>query len=296
MKMKNLFKTAVFAGTLSLGCVAAINFAPSVDAANFGEISECASKSSFKPEKYFWDDGYSPLTHNVNYGNGNLLNLVQPGDIFFDADGSGGFSGHVAIIEGVYWDQQFDQAYIRTIEADGKIVRRNYLDLDKYVSRPNVHTIVRLNRYKLGWSELEETMIKFDAINFCRAQLGKGYSFNIFEYPHTEGDTWYCSELIWAAYYNATDGKVNFNIHRTSADKFMWPKEMRDAWEYVDDIGAYVIGSEVYKVRYGYADNDMYAIIKDGVIIGYEPCHYVTGSDARTYKCTKCGHVYKPGC
>ena len=35
MRMKNFFKTAIFAGTLAVGCAAAINFAPNVEAATY---------------------------------------------------------------------------------------------------------------------------------------------------------------------------------------------------------------------------------------------------------------------
>lgn len=43
---------------------------------------------------------------------------------------------------------------------------------------------------------------KTSAVNFCIGQLGKGYSLDFAKDTSSSEKNWYCSELVWAAYYN----------------------------------------------------------------------------------------------
>jgi hypothetical protein len=46
------------------------------------------------------------------------------------------------------------------------------------------------------------------AVDFALSKAGEGYHLNWLS-RHLEGDTWYCSELVWAAYYHASGGAID---------------------------------------------------------------------------------------
>lgn len=50
--------------------------------------------------------------------------------------------------------------------------------------------------------------IRRKAVDFALSKQGQPYDLNWFS-SHREGESWYCSELVWAAYFNASDGRIN---------------------------------------------------------------------------------------
>lgn len=50
--------------------------------------------------------------------------------------------------------------------------------------------------------------IRTRAVSFALSQVGKSYDSCLWEKNPNE-DSWYCSELVWAAYFNASNGKIN---------------------------------------------------------------------------------------
>jgi len=55
-------------------------------------------------------------------------------------------------------------------------------------------------------STSKETRAK--AVEFAVSKVGQPYDLNWFS-KQLHGDSWYCSELVWAAYYHASDGYVD---------------------------------------------------------------------------------------
>lgn len=153
--------------------------------------------SSSGSDKWYYNTGLS-LPRTANYNKYNLLSVVEKGDIIFESKGGFGITGHIAIVEGKYYSAARKQFYIRVIEAvkpDGLpngAVCRGVLD-DERVDDKGV-SVLRV-------SIASNTKIN-TAIEFCKSQLGKEYDLDI---PNKDTEAnqpdWYCSELVWAAYY-----------------------------------------------------------------------------------------------
>lgn len=137
-----------------------------------------------------------------NYSKYNLLDTVKAGDIIHEAKGGSTITKHTAIVEGIYYNTRFNQYYIRLIEAidynssgngecDG--VCRSILDDARFEKRDD---------YVLRVRGATNTIIQ-NAISFCTRQLGKDYDLlNHEKHSSSNSAEWYCSELVWAAYYN----------------------------------------------------------------------------------------------
>lgn len=168
-----------------------------------------ASTSSSSKKWYDNIGSTSPvLTQKPNYGTYNLRSVVKKGDIISESKGwTASITGHIAIVQGKYWSSAYQRYYLRLIEANGDGVVYGVLDDDRYYDRGI--TIYRV-------SSATTSNIKY-AIIFCVNQLGKPYNYTaIANYLYTvaNGKTltercststnasrWYCSELVWAAYY-----------------------------------------------------------------------------------------------
>lgn len=157
------------------------------------------------------------LTHAAQYDKYNILSNVKKGDILQETAGLiAQYTGHIAIIQGKYWDSTYGQFYIRTIEAGAFGVVYGVLD-DTRVDQRGVY----MHYVKDAASQ------KIDgAINFCINQLGKPYNWDgilgAIEKCHisTEAPAWYCSELVWSAYY-----KQGINIYGTGTPKNIYRPE-----------------------------------------------------------------------
>ena len=141
-----------------------------------------------------WKNTGTSLPYSVNYSLSNLLETVQAGDILYEqATDHDNFVGHAAIVEGIFYDSTYNQQYIRVIEATFHGVNRGIL------------TPIRLNaRYGtvLRVDDATSTQ-KNAAVSFAIGQIGKDYFLNLFGKGYEPSKlAWYCSELVWAAYYN----------------------------------------------------------------------------------------------
>lgn len=141
--------------------------------------------------KWYYNTG-TILPQAADYSRYNLLETVQKGDIIFEANGGYGITAHTAIVEGIFYSSSLQQYYIRVIEAIDDGVVRSVLD-DERVNDKGV-TVLRV-------SGATSTQI-FGALNFCINQLGKGYSLDFAKDTSSSEADWYCSELIWAGFYN----------------------------------------------------------------------------------------------
>lgn len=142
--------------------------------------------------KWYYNTGTS-LPKAVTY-TGTLMARVNKGDIVYEANGSFGITGHLAIIEGVFYSDVYHQFYIRLIEAISDGVCRGILSNDRFTEKDD--TILRPNSTSLTGKKIN------NAIKFCVSQLGKSYVPDLAHDTSSNESDWYCSELVWAAYKN----------------------------------------------------------------------------------------------
>lgn len=132
-------------------------------------------------------EGYTP-----DYTNNQLLEVAQVGDIIYEAKGGYGVTGHIGIVEGKFYDEASGTWYIRFIESTAPGVIRSILE-QTCVDEWEVH-LLRVN------DATDEQKQK--AVEFCISQLGSSYNLDFAHDTSEDEEDWYCSELVWAAYYN----------------------------------------------------------------------------------------------
>ena len=152
------------------------------------------------------------LPEEALYDTYDILSTVKKGDIIRETSGGiASLVGHIAIVEGKYWDSTYQQWYIRTVEATLPTVTHGALDDARYDHRGvEVYYVTDASSTK-----------KTDAVNFCLGQIGKPWSLEVplLSSVSYNSDTknWYCSELVWAGYYNA-----GINLHGSSVPKHIY--------------------------------------------------------------------------
>lgn len=173
--------------------------------------------SSGGGSKYYYNTGTS-CPSQANYDKYNLLSVIRKGDVIFEANGGYGITGHIAIVEGIYSrNDGTGRKYIRVIEAISNSeggVTRSILD-DTRVDDKAV-TILRVSG---------ATTSKINsAVSFCQGELGSSY-FLDFAKDHSASETdWYCSELVWAAYYNQG---INIEVGGLHGEPGVTPRDIR---------------------------------------------------------------------
>ncbi len=181
------------------------------------ESAKVQSSSSSGGSSYYYNTGTS-CPAQANYNRYNLLNVVQKGDVIFEANGGYGITGHIAIVEGIYSrNDGTGRKYIRLIEALSNSeggVTRSILD-DTRVDEKAV-AILRVSG---------ATSSKINgAVSFCQGELGSSY-FLDFAKDHSASETdWYCSELVWAAYYNQG---INIEVGGLHGEPGVTPRDIR---------------------------------------------------------------------
>ncbi len=141
--------------------------------------------------KWYYNTGTS-LPQAADYSKYNLLNTVKKGDIIYESKGGFGITGHIAIVEGKFYSSDQQQYYIRVVEAISEGVVRSVLDDSRVDEKDS--SVLRVS----GATDTVAT----NATNFCIGQLGKGYSIDFRKDTSPNEPDWYCSELVWAGYYN----------------------------------------------------------------------------------------------
>lgn len=171
------------------------------------------------------------LPYAIDYSGTNMLDYIRKGDIFYDTKGlSFGWwasSGHAAIVEGVFYDEVYNQHYIRLVEAyDNWGVARGVLSPARLFREGNC--VLRV-------PSASENQIN-SAVDFAISQLGKPYDY----WGALEGGIglgkkqcgenephWYCSELIWAAYQRT---EIGLDVHdNNDGGDFVWPIEFYES-------------------------------------------------------------------
>jgi len=153
-------------------------------------------------ENAVWD--FSPAWSPISNGapTPEWRKNIQPGDILYDVDSTkhweiGSFTlaiGHIGMYVG---DLEIDGQVFhgQTIESNGS-QGVHHEDIQNWDYRNNVYLL------RVDCSE----GIKNAAIEFAREQLGESYEWPDFllvsKNPDPDSTHWYCSELVWAAYFN----------------------------------------------------------------------------------------------
>lgn len=191
-----------------------------------GEIRELEIASDTRSTNEMWYDNIgtsSPaLPQRANYSKYNIINLLVPGDIIYETQGGvAALVGHTAIVQGKYYDTTYSQYYIRTIEANQDGVVYGVIDDDRYDYRGSIFYEV---------PDASATQVS-NSVSFSLAQVGKGYHLSGLlsgavgtecNYLRTASE-WYCSELVWAAYYNQGYG---YNIYGSGIPKHVYSPAM----------------------------------------------------------------------
>lgn len=162
------------------------------------------------------------LTTNPDYSRYNLLNIVQAGDIIYEAEGGSGITGHICIVEGIFYDASYGRYYIRIIEAigyssgsgQGDGVCRGVLDDDRLDNRDG--TVLRVSTASSDQIEGE--------LSFCIGQIGKDYAADLVKDTAESEVDWYCSELVWAAFLSE-----GIDLDPDAASVVVWPDDIVDS-------------------------------------------------------------------
>ncbi len=140
--------------------------------------------------KWYYNTG-TTLPQLPQYGRYDLLRRLKVGDILFEANGGYGITAHIAIVEGRFYDVRLDTHYVRVIEAISEGVVRSIIDDQRFDDK--AVTILRT---------AEPFSVRRQAVEFCVSQIGKKYLLDFAKETSRDQPDWYCSELVWAAYYN----------------------------------------------------------------------------------------------
>ena len=140
-----------------------------------------------------WWNNINPskgLSKKAKYKKYNLLSKCKKGDIVYEQKGGYGVTGHIGIIEGIFKDKKHKNSkYVRIIEATNSGVNYGVLDDERMLIKKDF--ILRTKK----------NCNKTQVINFCKKQLNKPYNWYVWQKKTSEkSESWYCSEMVWAAY------------------------------------------------------------------------------------------------
>lgn len=156
-------------------------------------VTSSKTRSSNGSDSWYYNIGTSlPSGITPVYNKYKLYDTVKKGDIIFESKGGFGITGHVAIVEGKYYNAASGVSYIRVVEAINSGVVRSCVD-DTRVDDKDV-LLLRVNG--------ATSSIINQAVSFCVGELGSSYSLDFQKDTSASQTDWYCSELVWAAYKN----------------------------------------------------------------------------------------------
>ena len=182
-----------------------------VEGEDEGEASITSSGEGYNPPDNHGEEWYILSTEEPVFGNdeaidyssrSELLTHLKPGDIIYETNDSivGDFTGHIAIIYDILWDEEYQQYYVSIIEAYRGGVGYSIMTPNRFEGKDVI--IYRL-------TNANETQIQ-GALNWLVGKCGDSFKFHnnkfldgLIETDDEGNETtyWYCAELIWAAYY-----------------------------------------------------------------------------------------------
>lgn len=174
-----------------------------VEAAEYRTMSSSSSSSSGDTIYYYNTGENMPKEATYDNENFDLLNKVRKGDIIYEAQGGYGITGHIAIVEGIFTDEETEKKYVRIIEAileNG--VTRGILDDQRMIDKKTTVLRIKDKYFKFKGKNKKSKIIK-KALGFVKSQIGKDYKLDVKNKDiGKDNSAWYCSKLVWAAYKN----------------------------------------------------------------------------------------------
>ena len=165
-----------------------------------GIVSGSSGSSSGAGEYYYNTGGKGKDA--ATYDRYLLLRCVENGDIIYESEGGGGLTGHIAVVHKFITHTIYNYSTtgprvvteIQLIEAIDKGVCYGLLD-DKRCDDKGVSILRSKQLTSAKWSSIRY---------FLEKQIGKDYLLVLFrKNTSINSKTWYCSELVWAAYMYA---------------------------------------------------------------------------------------------
>lgn len=175
-------------------------------------LDEDIQSGSSTSDSWFYNTGLT-LPEQATYSTYNLLSIVRKGDLLYETQGTSIviFTGHIAVVEGVFWDESQGRFYIRLIEAVQDGVLRGVLDDTRLEQKGG-----KILRYA-GITNTQRHAV----VDFCISQLGKEYGIHAPAHASPDSEKWYCSELAWAAYK-----KAGLKLINSSNSLYVTPDEI----------------------------------------------------------------------
>ena len=177
------------------------------NAINTNGISQ-ASSSSEDAKYILLNQNNNMITSNSAFNNNYIptyyafdYSHIKEGDVIIEFDDSGSigtYVGHAAIVYDLDKKMENGDTYIQTIEAVASGIKFGYLDDSRILGfKAEVYSLDSF------LSNEQINKIKF----FAEEQLGKPYSYDYASQDFDiNTDSWYCSELVYAAYrYSGAD-------------------------------------------------------------------------------------------
>lgn len=166
--------------------------------------------ASMAPYYVLINDGLQAEPEYYGKNLNNFLAALEEGNLVYEEYA---WTKHIAIIEGEIVIPSWG-IYVGTIEAVSVGVSRGFIDINRMID------------YKCSILSVNATSKqKQDAVEFCQGQVGKDYSVNFVKQEYAYNTkSWYCSELVWAAYYNQ-----GINLDRNPVFNGILPKTISDS-------------------------------------------------------------------
>lgn len=182
------------------------------DILNLNEIQMYSPGSSSGDDDWYFNTSES-LPSRATFGTYDFSGVAM-GDILYE-NSDGDVTGHIAIVEGRYYDSAKGVTYTRTLEAIKKIgVCRGVVDDSRFLGRKGTF-------YRVPTAS---NVQKQDAVNFCIEQYGKPWKLQLNK--PLSSDYWQCSTLVWAAYKNQG---IDIEQKGAGSGVGITPHDIRDA-------------------------------------------------------------------
>lgn len=138
-------------------------------------------------------NGVPKLAYAVDYSqNPNLLKYLKKGDLIYEPEAGWSITGHTALVVDIAYDATYQQEYVLVVEAApnggvcyGVLTPNRFNTLKDIIKRVKTATQAQIN----------------SAVSWACNQVGKSYFVSTTKSPDPDNEFWYCSELVWAAFY-----------------------------------------------------------------------------------------------
>ena len=155
------------------------------------------------------NNGDPVITYDINYEGSNLLKYLKPGDIVYEQNAGLDiidYIGHIALVVDVKQETPTQQGYVLLIES---MPNSN----NPYTGEPRnlgvCYALMTPTRFTEKYVSIMRVKNVTDeqiqgAIQFAKDQVEDDdiWLFRPWKETDVDHDKWYCSELVWAAYYH----------------------------------------------------------------------------------------------